>query len=70
VVIAERVASGFGGLLVEPASREYAASRFNPHHGCTSPSVLDRRFALEAGFSPVIDVAFAGDVVGSHTVMR
>jgi len=52
-IVAKRIASGFSRLLVEPAAREYASSRFNPHHGCTSPGVLDRRLTLEAGLAPM-----------------
>ena len=70
VVITERVTASFSRLLVEPAARENVASRFNAHHCGTGPSVLDRRLTLEAGFSPMIDVSFPGDVVGSHAIMR
>ena len=70
MVVAERVASGFGGLLVEPAARENASSRLDPHHCGTSAGVLDRRFALEAGPSPVVDIALTADVVVRHAIVR
>src|SRR5262249_38656440 len=50
--------------------RKYTSCGLDPHHCGASSGVLDRRFTLKAGFSPMIDVAFAGDIVGSHTVMR
>jgi len=33
VVVAERLATGLGSLLVEPAPREYSTHRLDPHHG-------------------------------------
>ena len=70
MVVAERVTTSFGRLLIEPAAREYAASRLNPHHCGNSPRILDRRFTLKACLSPMIDVALASDVVMSNAVMR
>src|SRR5215813_12278774 len=66
----ERVTPSFSRLLVEPTAREGASSSLNSHHCGTSPCVLDRRFALEAGLSPMIDVPFSSDVVSSHAVVR
>jgi hypothetical protein len=70
MVIAERITSSFGGLLIEPAARENAPGSLNPHHRGTSPGVFDWIFTFEPGFSPMIDVAFAGDVVCGNAVMR
>ena len=70
VVIAERVPSGLSRRLIESAARENASRSLNTHHCGTSPGVLDRRFALETGFSPMIDVALAGDVAVRHAVVR
>jgi hypothetical protein len=68
--VAERVTTSFSRLLVEPTARKNASCGLDPHHCGTSPGVLDRRFTLKAGFSPMIDVAFAGDVVCGNAVMR
>jgi hypothetical protein len=70
MIVTERIASGFGLFVVEPAARKDATSGFDPHHRCTGAGVLDRRRAFEAGLGPVIDIALAGDVVGRHTVVR
>jgi hypothetical protein len=70
MVVAERIASSFGRLLVEPATRKYSPCRFNPHHRRTSASVLYRISTFKTGLNPVVDVTFARDVVVSHTIMR
>jgi hypothetical protein len=70
MVVAERIAASLGRLLVEPAAGKYSTSCFNPHHCGTSAGILDRRLALEAGFSPVVDVSFPGDVVVRHAIVR
>src|SRR5271156_7220322 len=70
VVIAERVTSSFSGFLVEPAAWENATSSFYPHHRCAGPGVLDGRVTFEAGLAPVVNIALAGDVVGSHAIVR
>ena len=52
VVVAERVTPSFSRRLIEPTARKYTSCGLNPHHCGTSPRVLDRRLALEAGLSP------------------
>ena len=64
------VAFGFGGLLVESAAGKDPPCRLNTHHRRASAGVLDRLFTLKAGLSPMIDVAFAGDVVCGNAVMQ
>ena len=70
VVVAERIAAGFRGRLVEPASRQNAAHRLDPHGRRAHALVLHRRSTLKAGVAPMIDVALAGDVVGGDAIVR
>jgi hypothetical protein len=64
--------SGCHGDLDLPvrAAGKNSTSCFDPHHCRASPAILDRRFTLEAGLSPVVDVSFPGDVVVRHAVVR
>src|SRR5262249_28073737 len=70
VIVPERVTPSLSRRIVEPAAREKTSSSLNPHHGCTRPGVLDRRFTLKIGFSPVVEVSFASNIVGRYAVMR
>ena len=63
MVIAKGIASSFSRLRVEPATRKYSACRFDTHHRRASTSILDRISTLKTGFDPVVDVAFARNVV-------
>src|SRR5215469_12791563 len=70
VVIAKRIASSFSRRVIKPTSRKHAPRSFYAHHRGTGSGILDRSAALEAGFSPVIDVTLAGDVVRRHAIVR
>jgi hypothetical protein len=62
VIVAERVTASFRSL-VKPTAWEDAPGSLNLQHRRASAGVLDRRFALETGLSPMIDKALASDIV-------
>src|SRR4029077_4510172 len=70
MVITEAIASCLRRLIVEPATWKDPARSLNTHHCRAGAGVFDRRGAFEAGFDPVIDIAFTADVVGRHAVVR
>src|SRR5690348_14003575 len=69
VVVAERIAAGLGGRLVEPAPRKDAPRRLDPHRR-GAPALVWHHHDLEAGVAQMILVALAGDAVRVDAVVR
>jgi hypothetical protein len=63
MIVAKRITPSFSGAFVEPAARENTSGGLDPHLRGASSGILDRLFTLKAGLLPMVDVAFASDVV-------